>query len=73
MKRIFLFLITNLAVLLVAGLILQLLGVEGILDQRGVGLDLRALLLFSAVFGMAGSFPPWRSPSGSPAAAWAPG
>ena len=56
MKRIALFLMTNVAVLLVAGIALQLLGVESILDQNGVDLDLTALLIFSAVFGMAGSF-----------------
>jgi heat shock protein HtpX len=56
MKRIFLFLMTNLAVLVVAGIALQLLGVESILDQNGVDLNLTALLIFSAVFGMAGSF-----------------
>ena len=56
MKRIFLFLLTNLAVLLVASVVLQWLGVESILDREGIGLDLRSLLIFCAVFGMAGSF-----------------
>jgi len=56
MKRILLFLATNVAVLLVASVVLQLLGVESILDQRGVSLDLGSLLIFSAVFGMGGSF-----------------
>ncbi len=56
MKRVFLFLITNIAVLAVASVVLQLLGVESILDEQGVGLDLRSLLIFCAVFGMAGSF-----------------
>lgn len=55
MKRIFLFLITNMAILLVLGTVLQLLGVESVLDQQGVDLDLRALLIFSAVFGFGGS------------------
>jgi len=54
-KRILLFLATNLAVLLVASVVLQLLGVESVLDQRGVNLDLGSLLIFSAVFGMGGS------------------
>jgi len=35
---------------------LSILGVDRILDQQGVNLDLRALLIFSAVFGMGGSF-----------------
>jgi heat shock protein HtpX len=56
MKRIFLFLATNVAILLVLSIALQVLGVERILDQQGVDLDLRALLVFSAVLGMGGSF-----------------
>jgi heat shock protein HtpX len=56
MKRIILFLLTNLAVLLVLSLVLRLLGVDHILDQRGTGLDQRALLIYAAVFGMGGSF-----------------
>lgn len=56
MKRILLFLGTNIAILLVLGIILQLLGVDRILDEQGVGLDYKALLIFSAVFGMGGSF-----------------
>jgi heat shock protein HtpX len=55
MKRIFLFLLTNLAILVVLGLVLQLLGVERILDDAGVGLDYSSLLAFAAVFGMGGS------------------
>jgi heat shock protein HtpX len=56
MKRVFLFLATNVAVLAVLSVTLQVLGVERILDQQGVGLDLRALLIFSAVLGMGGAF-----------------
>jgi heat shock protein HtpX len=56
MRRILLFVATNLAVLLTLSVVLQLLGVERILDERGSGLDLRALLLMSLVFGMGGSF-----------------
>ena len=56
MKRMFLFLATNVAILLVLSIPLQVLGIEQILDQQGVGLDLRALLIFSAVLGMGGSF-----------------
>jgi heat shock protein HtpX len=55
MKRIFLFVLTNLAVLLVLAGVVRLLGIERILDERGVGLDLQALLLVSLVFGMGGS------------------
>ncbi len=56
MKRIFLFLATNLAILVVLSITLRLLGVESLLDQQGVGLDYKSLLIFAAVFGMGGSF-----------------
>jgi heat shock protein HtpX len=56
MKRIGLFLITNIAVLVVLMVVLRLLGIDRILDEQGVGLDYRALLAFAAVFGMGGSF-----------------
>jgi heat shock protein HtpX len=55
MKRIVLFIATNLAILLVLSVTLRLLGVDRILDEQGVGLDLNALLVFSAVLGFAGS------------------
>jgi len=56
MKRIFLFFATNIAIMLVLGVVLQLLGVESILATNGVDLNLQALLIFSAVIGMGGSF-----------------
>lgn len=56
MKRIFLFLATNIAVLLVLSIVIRLLGVEGILDREGVDLDLNALLVIAAVIGFGGSF-----------------
>ena len=56
MKRVFLFIATNIAVLVVLSVVLSLLGVNTILDERGVGLDMGNLLVFSAVFGMGGSF-----------------
>jgi heat shock protein HtpX len=55
MKRVFLFLATNIAVLLVLAVVLRLLGVDRILDEQGVDLDLGALLVFAAVFGFGGS------------------
>lgn len=55
MKRIFLFLATNLAIVVVLGISLRLLGFERILDEQGVGLDINSLLVFSAVFGFGGS------------------
>lgn len=56
MKRIVYFLLTNIAIMLVLSVVLQLLGVESILQNNGTDLDLQALLIFSAVFGMGGSF-----------------
>ncbi|MET0987103.1 MAG: protease HtpX [Steroidobacteraceae bacterium] len=55
MKRIFLFLATNLAVVLVLSITLRLLGLDRILDEQGVGLDYGALLVFAALFGFTGS------------------
>jgi heat shock protein HtpX len=54
MKRIFLFLVTNLAVLFVISITLRLLGVDQILNESG-GIDFNALLVMSAVMGFAGS------------------
>jgi heat shock protein HtpX len=56
MKRIFLFLATNIAILLVLSITLRLLGVDRILDESGTGLNLSALLVFAAVIGFGGSF-----------------
>jgi len=56
MKRIALFLATNIAVLVVLSIVLSVLGVDSLLQENNVDLDLRALLIFSAVFGMGGSF-----------------
>ncbi len=53
-KRIFLFLVTNLAILVVLSISLRLLGIESIFNQQG--LDTGALLVYAAVIGMAGSF-----------------
>lgn len=46
MKRIALFLITNLAILVVLSVVLSLLGVDSLLAENGVDLDLQALLIF---------------------------
>ena len=56
MKRIFLFLTTNLAIIVVLSITLRLLGFERILDEQGAGLDINSLLIFAAVFGFGGSF-----------------
>jgi heat shock protein HtpX len=56
MMRIFLFLATNAAILVVISIVFQVFGIEGILNESGTALDLQALLLMSAVIGFAGSF-----------------
>jgi heat shock protein HtpX len=56
MKRIGLFLLTNIAVIAVASIVLSLLGVGSTLQANGVDLDVGNLLVFAAVFGFAGSF-----------------
>jgi heat shock protein HtpX len=55
MKRIFLFLATNLAVMVLIGIVLSLLGVDRILDANNSGLDLKALMILSLVVGFTGS------------------
>lgn len=54
MKRVVLFLATNLAILLMLGIVVNVLGLNRFLTQSG--LDLGVLLGFAAVFGMGGSF-----------------
>jgi len=54
MKRVVLFLITNLAVMLVLSVVTNLLGINQALAANG--LDLGALLAFSAVIGFGGAF-----------------
>ncbi|KAA3623639.1 MAG: protease HtpX [Proteobacteria bacterium] len=54
MKRVFLFIVTNLAVVFVLSITLRLLGVDHYLS--GSGLNYTSLLIFAAVFGMGGAF-----------------
>jgi len=54
-KRILLFLATNVAVLAVLAVAAQVFGLEGYLTEQG-GIDLQQLLIFSAIIGFAGSF-----------------
>ncbi len=54
--RILLFLITNAAVLLLISIVFKFLGLEAMLHQNGVNLNLQSLLIVSAVYGMSGSF-----------------
>jgi len=55
MLRIGLFLATNFAIMLLISLIFQIFGLEGILAENGVDLNLKALLLMSGVIGFGGS------------------
>ena len=54
-KRIVLFLATNIAILFVLNVTMRLLGIESLLDQQGVDLNLNALLVFAGVIGFSGS------------------
>jgi heat shock protein HtpX len=56
MMRIFLFLATNVAIMVVVSIVFNLLGLSGVLNAQGVNLDLNALLVMSAVIGVTGSF-----------------
>ena len=56
MKRIFLFVATNIAVLVVLSVVMRLIGIESLLAEQGTELDLQALLIFSAIIGFSGSF-----------------
>ena len=55
MMRIFLFLATNAAILVVVSVIFNVLGLGGVLDAQGVNLNLNALLVMSGIIGMTGS------------------
>ena len=56
LKRIALFLATNIAVLLVLSIVSRVLGVDQILDESGTGLNYESLLVLSLVIGFGGSF-----------------
>jgi len=55
MMRIMLFLATNAAILVVITIVFNVLGLQGVLAQNGVDLDLKALLVMSGIVGMSGS------------------
>lgn len=54
MRRLFYFIVTNLAILLVLGTVLRVLGVQPYLTQQGLSYE--SLLIFAAVFGIGGAF-----------------
>ena len=56
MMRILLFIATNIAVLVLLSITFSVFGLESYLSSNGVDLNLTSLLIFSAAFGMGGSF-----------------
>jgi heat shock protein HtpX len=54
LKRIGLFILTNILVILVLSIVLSVLGVNGYIEEQGI--NFTALLIFSAVFGFGGAF-----------------
>ena len=56
MKRIFLFLMTNIAIMVVLSITLRLLGVDSLLAENGSDLNIQALVIFSGVVGFGGAF-----------------
>ena len=56
MQRIFLFLLTNIAIMVILSITLRILGVESLLAQNGSDLNLNALVIFSGIFGFGGAF-----------------
>ncbi|MFT4938933.1 MAG: heat shock protein HtpX [Paraglaciecola sp.] len=55
MFRIFLFLGTNIAIMALLSLTFSLFGIQGLLADNGVDLNLQALLVYSAVIGFSGA------------------
>ena len=56
MKRIMLFILTNIAIMVVLSITLSLLGVDSILAENGSDLNIQALVILSGVIGFGGSF-----------------
>lgn len=56
MKRIVLFLATNLGILVVLSVTARLLGLDQWMMQQGTGMNMTGLLMFAALFGMGGAF-----------------
>ena len=54
MKRVFLFVATNLAIILVLSITMRILGIAPYLDQQGINFN--GLLVFAAIFGFGGAF-----------------
>ena len=56
MKRILLFIMTNIAIMAVLSITLRILGVDSILAENGSDLNIQALVILSGVIGFGGSF-----------------
>ena len=56
MKRIFLFLMTNIAIMFVLSITLSILGVDSLLAENGSDLNVQALVIFSGIVGFGGAF-----------------
>ena len=56
MQRILLFLLTNIAIMVILSITLRILGVDSLLIQNGSDLNINALVIFSGVFGFGGAF-----------------
>jgi len=56
MKRMMLFLMTNIAIMVVLSITLRILGVDSILAENGSDLNIQALIILSGVIGFGGSF-----------------
>jgi len=55
MLRIGLFIITNIAIMVLISIVFSLFGIQGVLAENGVDLNLTALLIYSAVIGFSGA------------------
>jgi heat shock protein HtpX len=55
MLRIGLFIITNIAIMVLISIVFSLFGIQGVLAENGVELNLTALLIYSAVIGFSGA------------------
>jgi heat shock protein HtpX len=56
MQRILLFLLTNIAIMVILSITLRILGIDSLLMQNGSDLNINALVIFSGVFGFGGAF-----------------
>ena len=56
MQRILLFLLTNIAIMVILSITLRILGVDSLLMQNDSDLNINALVIFSGVFGFGGAF-----------------